>query len=739
MNNELSIKKATSTSAKAMKRAITILMLLYLTAIGIAAQKKVYIPDEWRHPWNPDSLLYAESDPDNRYTWSKTRSVESDNVIVFWDKGYGSTLPSKSPSAYRVDEQDLLKKCEAFYDLEINKLGFVDPATTNLRKYKVMVLLNHTTDWVCYGGGYDYEVSALWISPPTCKPVGHSVAHEVGHSFHYMCYADASGSNHNSSSTINTGFHLQCGNGQTIWEQTAQWQANQSYPDEMFNQSISVFRSSHNYAFSHEWHRYQSYWFLYYLCQHYNDITTVAQVWRQPMTGQSNGNATDFNQALMMLKKLDATQLFRLYYDYAARCATWDFTACKPYRNPYIGDFDYRCVSMGDTAYQVALASTPQSSGFNVIPLKVPEAATTITAHFTALPTTSKLANGDPAEILNGDSKWEITKRTTYITNANRSNRGFRLGYVALMKDGTRQYFNTDSVYCPGTGEVSADVRMTVPEATDRLWLIVVPAPKRYVQHKWTEKADNAEQWPYRLRLEGTDLTNRATVYVSPTLDGREVSDITLTYDVFLPQLNSYDAVPVNISGQALAQLSTAFQLPTADIAGRLTEYAATGPAEGKMMFYPLNPQTLTTVSSGSTANGYGHWFGANGSVSSYINGYIFSELNPTSLTFNIGQYPGKVRQGEKYVIGQALRYKQTGGKVATARFVFRVHITNVDYGAELTSIDYEAPTGIGDALHLTEKERTVDDHVYDLRGHRQEKPFHQGIFIVNGEKRKRR
>ena len=35
-----------------------------------------------------------------------------------------------------------IKKCEAFYDLEINKLGFVDPAKTNLRRYKVMVLLN---------------------------------------------------------------------------------------------------------------------------------------------------------------------------------------------------------------------------------------------------------------------------------------------------------------------------------------------------------------------------------------------------------------------------------------------------------------------------------------------------------------------------------------------------------------------------------------------------------------------
>ena len=724
-----------------MKRILTV--GFWLLAVCAIAQKTVYIPDEWRHPWPSDSLLYAESDPDCKYTWSKTRSVESDNVIVFWDKGYGSVLPSKSPTAYRVDEQDLLKKCEAFYDLEINKLGFVDPAKTNLRRYKVMVLLNHTTEWVCYGGGYDYEVSALWLGPSACKPVGHSVAHEVGHSFHYMCYADASGNNHSPSSTINTGFHLQCGNGQTIWEQTAQWQANQSYPELMFDQSIGVFRKSHNYAYSHEWHRYQSYWLHYYLCQYYDDITTVAQVWRQPMTGQSQGNATDFNQALMKLKKLDATGLFRLYYDYAARLATWDLDACKPYRDAHIGDFDYRCVllpSLGEGpgvgSYQVALASAPQSSGFNVIPLKVPEAGTDVTTRFTALNTLNcKLAAGDPAEMLNGETQWSKTNRTTYVNNTNRANRGFRLGYVALMKDGTRRYLNADSVYCTGTAEATADITATIPEGTDRLWLIVVPAPKRYVQHKWTDKADNAEMWPYRFQIEGTDLASRATVYVSPTIDGREVSDVTLTYDVYLPQLNSYDAVPVTVSGRALAQLGTAFQLPTADIAAKMVAYNAAGPAVGKMMFYPLNPKTLATVSSGSTANGYGHWFGANGAVSSYQNGYIYSELDTSSMTFSIGQYPGKVKQGAEYTVGQALRYKQADGKLATARFVFRVHITNVDYGAELASIDYADPTGFEEVKSGEVKSGEVKSDVYDLQGRRVDSPARRSVLIVNGKK----
>ena len=115
---------------------MNILMLLCFVATSIFAQKKVYIPNEWK-----SGTMYKESDPDNKYTWSKSRSVESDNVIVFWDNGYGSKKPSESPSTYKVDEQDLLKKCESFYELEISKLGFVDPETSNIAKYKVMVLV----------------------------------------------------------------------------------------------------------------------------------------------------------------------------------------------------------------------------------------------------------------------------------------------------------------------------------------------------------------------------------------------------------------------------------------------------------------------------------------------------------------------------------------------------------------------------------------------------------------------
>ena len=707
-----------------MKKNLFLALLFAAFAVPALAQKTVYIPDEWKHPWPSDSLLYKESDPDNRYTWSKSRSIESDNVIVFWDKGYGNKKPSESPSQYRVDEQDLLQKCEAFYDLEINQLGFVNPETTNLRNYKVMVLLNHTTEWVCYGGGYDFEVSALWLGPSACKPVGHSVAHEVGHSFHYMCYSDASGNNHVSSSTIGTGFHLPVGNGQAIWEQTAQWQANQSYPELMYSQSYSIFRYSHNYAYSHEWHRYQSYWFHYFLCQYYDDIKTVGQVWNQPMTG-----ACDFSQALMALKNLSVRDLYKLYFDYACRCVTWDYDVCVPYRQNYIGDFDYRCVQMDDGSYQVALASCPQGTGFNVIPLQVPEAGTQVTTHLTGLRMGALLEDADPGEFFNGISVFEKVSSRRYNSIAARASRGFRMGYVALMQDGSRQYFSEDSVYCQGTSLDTEDYSFVVPQGVSRLWLVVSPALKTYQQHKWDESIAADDMWPYRFRLEGTDLGSRATVYANAVIDGREVSNITLNYDVTFPRdTQGYSGTSVTVGGQAAAMLGTAFQMQPTDIGGKMQDWSSSGPSVGRIMFYAVKPDG-SLASSGSTANGFGHWFDASGNVGAWASGYVYSEFSASSLMFSLGQYPGRCANGSKYTIRQALRYRKSSSEYAVATFVFNITIGSAA-SVTLNSIDYADPTGI-DGVQTDEEQKPV---VYDLLGRQRQEP-QPGINIINGRK----
>ena len=706
-----------------MKRLLFSYFLLAVSCMAGYAQKQMYIPQEWRN--RTDTLIWKESDPDNRYTWSKSRSKESDNVIVLWDKGYGNTIPTNAPSAYRVDIDDLLKKAEAFFDLEINQLGFVDPENSNLNKYKVMILLNHDTGWICYGGGYDYQVSALWLSPSTCKPVGHSVAHEIGHSFHYMCYSEAS--NHGADRSCQTGFHGAVGNGSVTWEQTAQWQANQSYPEEMYNQSIDVFRNSHNYAYTHEWHRYQSYWFFYYLCQLYGDIKTVANVWNYPET-----TVKDFNQVLMDYKQLSVRDLYKLYFDQACRLVTWDLDVCKPYRNNYIGDFTYRCALTADGRYQVALASCPQGTGFNVIPLLVPEAGTDITTHLTGLRPNAALADADPGEYLDGNSQYSKYSQRHYIMGGSRTDRGFRMGYVALMKDGSRRYFSEDSVYCQGASIVTEDYSMTVPEGVSQLWLVVSPALKHYTQHKWDEKIDADDMWPYQLQFEGTDIGARATVYASPTIDGRDISDVTYTYDVTFPRdTQGYSGASVSVSGQAAATLGTAFQMQNTDIASKMQNYTSSGPSNGRVMFYAVNPDGQL-AKSGSTANGYGHWFDKSGKVCAYSSGYVYSEFNASSLVFTLGQYPGKCANGSKYTIRQALRYKKAAGEEAVATFVFNITIGSTA-SVTLQSIDYDDPTLGIERLENSEKhfENTA---IYDLSGRRVSQPT-RGIYIQNGRK----
>ena len=93
-----------------MKRILTQLLLFVAFISNLSAQKTVYIPNEWRQQ-RTDTLLYKESDPDGKYTWSKTRSVESDNVVIFWDKYYTQN-PKNLPKSdfYYVDIDDLLQK-----------------------------------------------------------------------------------------------------------------------------------------------------------------------------------------------------------------------------------------------------------------------------------------------------------------------------------------------------------------------------------------------------------------------------------------------------------------------------------------------------------------------------------------------------------------------------------------------------------------------------------------------------
>jgi len=687
-------------------------MAALFVCMTASAAKEIYIPRVWNY--NSSTGEYTE----NGVSYSMSRKRESDNFVVFWSSEYGNTAPDALASSdfYYVDINDLLAKAENFYSLYAVTLKFADPATSNtMSRYKCMILLIHSSEWMAYGGGYDFVIPALWVNPATCKPVGHTIAHEVGHSFHYMCFAESN--NHQGSNTDNTGFHLACGNGQAIWEQTAQWQAAMAYPQSMFTESYPLFGNNANYAFSHEWMRYQSYWFHYYLCQYYNDITTVAQVWKQPMKNQSNGSATDFCQAYIALKGLSAAQFYERYFDYAMHCATFDFDRAANYRNDYIGKFDYRAVQLAPNKYQVAYSSAPQSTGFNVIELNVPASGTSVTTNLTALTHGCALANSDPGQYNNGEPNSLVSANVSnYNSAGNASYRGFRMGYVFLKNDGTRVYYNDNTVHCTGTAEKTESITYAVPANTSRMFLVIAPALTTYVRHPWDENILNDDQWPYQFELVNTSAKSVTPYFNEPEftkqIDGREISDVTLTYNVVLPPTSGYDGATVNFSGSGLNALCTAFQMEGDNIFNNAVAYSA-NQANGTIMNYAVN-SSMQLQTSGNTANGdFGHWFNASGTVTSWGNNSVaFIEFTKPTKTASVGQMPDANSNGTTRTIREALVYKNSSGQTATAYMIFNITFdSSITAGySYLADIDYVEPSTASDATATAYRATSVQN-----------------------------
>lgn len=651
------------------------LIALCIMASVMATAQTSFMPPSWRY--DSKTKVYSQSDGLKLYK----HEMSSQHFDVYYGIGYGTTPPEKlsKTDALYVDVKDLLEKAETFFDININKLKFADLSIqSKLNEYKMIICILYDKGWTATGSGYDNQIGALWVTPSTCHPVGQTIAHEIGHAFQYQVYCDLGGK---------TGFRTAIGNGSTFWEQTAQWQSVMSYPNLKWDQSWGIFKNTANYAMTNEWMRYQSYWWHYYLAEKYG-VDIIGRIWRYNPT-----KAGDPNESLMELLGIDSNELYMMYFDYAMKMATIDLDVARKEATPYIGTYTYNYISLGGTKYQVAYSSCPQSTGFNVIKLSVPSGGNNVVStEFTSLKSPVKIAEGDPVVYINEDSKYVPygSDKTYYNINTKyNSQRGYRLGYVALMKDGSRRYLYEDSLYCAegGVGNKAVKIEAEVPEGTQQLYLVVVPAPREYIQHKWNDDISDDDQWPYTVEFTNTNIAGAPIIS-----DDAPICNATFTYDVSLPRSTEYGWVDVRLDDDAKANLGTALQMSAADIAGKLVAWSSTEPKDGQMKFYAVNPSTGKVESSGSTANGYGHWFDASGKVIGWGNSaYVYSEFDPSSCTFTVGQYPSRLTVGKTYTLIQALKYTR-GTEKAMIKFVFNITCTSSTSKASfaLTSFEME-------------------------------------------------
>lgn len=572
--------------------------------------------------------------------WSWWRSKQSEHFFVFWEAGFGDDPNADTvDEALRVDIDDLLEKAEQFYRTNIETLKFaeVGQGESYLDRYKMEIYLLYQTEWLATGSGYDNTIGALWVNPSTCQPVGSTIAHEIGHSFQYQVSCDKVLNGETDFSQV--GFRYGYGDngegGNAFWEQCAQWQSFQDYPSELFGYHVDVWKANYHRHFNHEWMRYASYWLQYYWAQKHG-VDVVGNIWIQSRYPED---------PLMTYQRLycndDLETLYTELYDYATRMVTYDIDGVRNYVTADACNYTTKMYEADGGYYQVGYASCPGTTGFNIIPLNVPEAGTTVGADFTGLAVGSALADDDPGTVLDGDGN-TVGTATAYNNNASNAAGGWRYGFVAIV--------NGSPQYAPMHAEDAATVSYTIPAGTENLYLVVMGAPEQYKSHPWNEEETDDDQWPYKVKFEGTDLLGNFSIdeTASP-------KDITLTFDVECDAASTdYSQGTIDLSTNR--DLAQAFVMKPAVLEGKLAD-VGTEPAEDKVVIALL--QTDGTFAYTSTANN-GFWCEADGNIGNWGDtAPVYVEFSGLTLTY--GHRNGVSVAGQKYTLKPTLIYTKDG------------------------------------------------------------------------------
>lgn len=416
--------------------------------------------------------------------WCYQRSLQSKHWILFWEKGYGDGVPA--------GVEEILATADRIFEFYADSLKFIvtNKGTSKTDTYKMIIRLRSTTEWEASGSGIDNTIGLLTLSRwAYTSRGGQTVAHEIGHCFQYQTHCDNNDWNgwmYNwGSSTLNV-----------FWEMCAQWQAYKFYPDmqtdnEWLNNSLN---GMHRHPLCVEL-RYENFFIQDYMAdRHGMDI--IGQLWNKSRSPE------DPLQAYMRLtmKGTTAAKLEQLgdeMWEYGARMTTFDMDHMRTRFKGLIGRrAQPQLTKDAQDFWWPTAASCIENWGNNAIRLNVPATAKTIYVEF------------------------EGKAGASGYTELNKTRAGWRIGFVALKKDGTRIYSDiTPASYA----EPNATVAFDCPAGCSYVWLVVSGAPTLYWTRDWLSwsESSKAEQWPYRVKLHQTNIYGKANNNTYPTgIDG---------------------------------------------------------------------------------------------------------------------------------------------------------------------------------------------------------------------------
>jgi len=437
--------------------------LLFLASASLAA-KQVFVP----------SFITGDiNNPSNQ--WSFSRSVQTDNWIIFWEAGFGSD-PSTASGSYKVDMEQLKVVAEKSFKVYVDSLKMVVKGSSYTDTYKQMIFLLYSTEWGAYGSGQDEKVGTLHVNPAAAN-IATVVAHEIGHCFEYMTGADVSGAGYR------WGFGTNGAGGNGFWEQVAQWEAFKAYPAAQFTEyDFTNYLNGTNLHIFHEEQRYANY-FLPDYWAYKHGIDFMGTLWRSAKSYE------DPADTYMRLNSVTQTAFNDEIYEHAALLTTWDIPGIKSYGANYLNSRPQVSMDLtSDSYWLVDTADVLENYGYNSIQLTAPTSGTTVSVSF----------QGKAG--ISGFRSLNIDKG------------GWRFGFVALLSNNTRVYSEMESLNYANGANPEGSLSFTVPANCSKLWLVVSGAPQKHWHHAWDDDNTNDEQWPYQVKFANTNLKGQSNL-----------------------------------------------------------------------------------------------------------------------------------------------------------------------------------------------------------------------------------
>ena len=207
--------------------------------------------------------------------WSFKRSIATDDLILMWERGFGSDVsnpPQLEGHPMGFDIDNLRDRVQSFYTFFRDTLAFSKPGS-KCDEYKMMVMVMYSLDGTAYGGTYDNFIGALWVAPNRIQDEKmNCMAHELGHSFQLQIPADSVGD---------------AWGGSGFFEMTSQWMLWQVNPDWITDENyhFEAFKQLTHKAYLHLDNIYHS----PYVIQWWSDLhgrQSIAELYRQGKIGE---------------------------------------------------------------------------------------------------------------------------------------------------------------------------------------------------------------------------------------------------------------------------------------------------------------------------------------------------------------------------------------------------------------------------------------------------------------------